>query len=411
MVAVIKSGSSLARPFYYNDNKVKPGHAALVLAENFPIKRDVSSEIMLRFLEKQASQNTRSKEKAVHISLNFSPSDKLDNKILTEIARCYMEGIGFGTQPFLVYQHFDAGHPHLHIVTTNIQLDGKRISLHNIGRTKSEPVRKAIEKQFGLIKAEDQKKKLLLPDPLAAKEVTYGKSETKKAIGNILNHVLDNYKFTSLPELNAVLGCYNIAADRGSEGSRVFRHKGLYFRILDSHGNHVGVPIKSSLFAFKATLPSIESRYIGNELGRQKHIHSIRSAIDQAMKKTEVNDISKLKEELDRFGITMVIRQNKEGRIYGITYVDHRSRTVFNGSALGKKYSAKGLTESMETRISPTPKAQHTKADLIMIQSKSITKKAKLTLTRLQTIINLLPVNERFWNLCYHLREVTAMFL
>jgi hypothetical protein len=348
MVAVLKAGSSLRRPFHYNENKVAEGMANRLMAENFPLSIDkLNTENSLRFLIKQASQNSRSKVNAVHVSLNFSPGETLNKIVLQEISRAYMEGIGFGNQPYLVYQHHDAGHPHLHIVSTNIQLDGKRISLHNIGKEKSEPVRKAIEKQFGLVRAEDQKRQLYIPEPLLLKQVEYGKSETKRAIGNVLQHVLQNYKFTSIPELNAVLKCYNIVADRGSEESRVFRHKGLYFRILDNDGNKVGIPIKSSLFAFKATLPSIEAKFMGNEMGRQKYVGELKATIDLGLVQHGVRDISDLIKSLQTKGITMVLRENNIGRIYGITYVDHRHRTVFNGSTLGKKYSAKGLADHL----------------------------------------------------------------
>ncbi|SMD44848.1 Relaxase/Mobilisation nuclease domain-containing protein [Aquiflexum balticum DSM 16537] len=374
MVAVIKSGNSLRRPFHYNENKVAEGVANRILAENFPISPEqLSPENSLRFLSKQASQNDRSKVNAVHISLNFSPDEKLEPETLKEISRGYMDGIGFGNQPYMVYQHHDAGHPHLHIVTTNIQLDGKRIPLHNIGKTKSEPVRKSIEKQFGLVRAEDQKRQLYIPDPIHVRQAEYGKSETKKAIGNVLQHVLNNYKFTSLPELNAVLKCYNITADRGSEESRVFKHKGLYYRVLDSDGTKVGVPIKASLFAFKATLPFIESKFVGNELARQKHAQDLKSVIDMSLIRTDIKGLSELKEALDKKGISLVIRQNQEGRIFGITYVDHRNRTVFNGSALGKKYAAKGLKEALGVGHSPTLMAtvDKQKNDLTSNPSKS----------------------------------------
>ena len=157
--------------------------------------------------------------------------------------------------------------------------------------------------------------------------------------------------------MNAVLKCYNITADRGSEASRVFKHKGLYYRVLDSDGTKVGVPIKASLFAFKATLPFIESKFVGNELARQKHAQHLKSIIDMSLIRNDINGLSELKDALDKKGISLVIRQNKEGRIYGITYVDHRNRTVFNGSALGKKYSAKGLTDALGVGHSPTPKS------------------------------------------------------
>jgi len=60
----------------------------------------------------------------------------------------YMEKIGFCEQPYLIYRHYDAGHPHIHIVSINIRRDGSRISLHNIGRNQSEKARKEIENEF-----------------------------------------------------------------------------------------------------------------------------------------------------------------------------------------------------------------------------------------------------------------------
>ena len=40
-----------------------------------------------------------------------------------------------------------------------------------------------------------------------------------------------------------------------------------------------------------------------------------------------------------------MLRQNANGFLYGITYVDHQTKCVFNGSALGKAYSAKAIQE------------------------------------------------------------------
>ena len=62
-----------------------------------------------------------------------------------------MEGIGFKDQPYLVYKHNDSGHPHIHIVSSLITPEGKRIRTQNIGRNQSEKTRKEIEKEFNLI--------------------------------------------------------------------------------------------------------------------------------------------------------------------------------------------------------------------------------------------------------------------
>lgn len=44
-------------------------------------------------------------------------------------------------------------------------------------------------------------------------------------------------------------------------------------------------------------------------------------------------------------GINLVIRRNQNGRLYGISFVDHNKRTVYNGSHLGKQYSTNAIDE------------------------------------------------------------------
>ncbi len=145
--------------------------------------------------------------------------------------------------------------------------------------------------------------------------------------------------------MNAVLQQYNVLADRGSEGSRVYQNRGLLYRILDKKGNTIGVPIKASSFHNKPTLKFIEERFAGNETARQSHKARVKNTIDLALLKQSKRSLESLVTALEKEGIKAVLRQNKEGIIYGLTYVDHRTKCVFNGSDLGKPYSAKGIQE------------------------------------------------------------------
>src|SRR5207244_2186639 len=109
-----------------------------------------------------------------------------------KIATRYMEEIGFGSQPYLVYQHYDAGHKHIHIVTTNIKRDGSRIDMNNIGRNQSEQARKKIELEYKLVQAESKKQEIKQQlRQVNAQKVMYGKSETKRSITNVLDFVLN----------------------------------------------------------------------------------------------------------------------------------------------------------------------------------------------------------------------------
>lgn len=43
---------------------------------------------------------------------------------------------------------------------------------------------------------------------------------------------------------------------------------------------------------------------------------------------------------LKKARIDAVFRENEQGRIYGVTFIDHNRREVFNGSRMGKEFSA-----------------------------------------------------------------------
>jgi Relaxase/Mobilisation nuclease domain len=355
MVAVIKTGHSIHRIVNYNENKVKEGVAECISAANYSKDTDkLSLKNKLNRLLNQCALNTNVSRNSVHVSLNFDPSENHSKEKLEAIANTYMERIDFGNQPYLVYQHHDAGHPHIHIVSIKVREDGSRIDTQNIGRNQSEKARKEIEKEFGLVKAEDSKRlKQYQLKPLNAEKIQYGKSETKRGILNVLNEVLHSYKYTSIHELNAVLKQFNVMADRGSENSRIYKKNGLTYRLLDSDGNKAGVPIKASDFYNKPTLKFLNERFLLNEKERQPHKARVKNAIDLLLMKQSNIGLDGLIQSLEKESIQIVLRQNQEGTIYGITYIDHRTKSVFNGSALGKQYSANSIQERCSGMASP----------------------------------------------------------
>ena len=328
----------------YNEKKVQKGQAECLFAGNY-----LTEAKSMNFYQKLAGfndmniLNDRAATKTLHVSLNFDPSEKLSNNKVSEIASLYMDKIGFGEQPYLVYKHHDAGHPHLHIVSTIIQQDGSRINTHNIGRNQSEKARKEIEQIYNLVKAEKQKRTFQRQiKSFDASKVIYGKSETKRSISNVVTSVVTNYKFTSLPELNAALKQFNVIADRGKERGRIYKHRGLVYRILDTDGNKVGVPIKASSISCKPILENLEKKFNSNEMAKEAVKHKTKNAIGDCLQSSP-GSMKNLVAALEHKQIYTVLRQNAEGRLYGITFVDNQNKAVFNGSDLGKGFSASAL--------------------------------------------------------------------
>jgi hypothetical protein len=343
MVAKVISGKTIRGVLSYNENKVKEGTAACIKAEGFPVAADRLSfnDKLDTFLDYHVL-NEKVKTNTLHISLNFDCADELDQDKLESIAEAYLNKIGFGNQPYLVYQHFDAAHPHIHVVTTNVKIDGSRIDLHNIGKDRSEIARKEIEIDFKLIKAEGRKYSNELLKPADLSRAVYGKSETKRTVSNIVNAVVRSYKFTSVHELNAVLKQFNVVADQGKEGTMIRLKNGLRYSLMDQKGSPVGVPIKASSIYGKPTLQFLSGQFELNELRREPHMESVRNII-HAFEGRAGKGFKDFVHHLKSNEINTVVRKNEQGTIYGLTFIDNNTKCVFNGSALGKQYSAQGI--------------------------------------------------------------------
>mgnify|MGYP001627360756 CR=1 FL=1 len=348
MVVRITTPASVQQTLNYNEQKVNRGVATCIAENHFPLSvNQLNFYQKLNWLQHRNALNQRATTKTLHISLNFDPSENLTNDRLTELAKVYMERIGFGDQPYLVYRHQDAGHPHVHILATTIQRNGARINTHNIGRNQSEIARKEIEKQFGLVQADGRKS---IKDSLQQTNISvanYGSCETKRGISNILKQVLNTYNYTSLAELNAILKEKGVIADRGNTDSFTYQNGGLLYRLLSKDGVPSGIPIKASSIAGKPTLANLEQKFKQNKVDRELQRLTLHNTITTILKQN-LSSLDSLTQQLQQQNITTILRQNKEGRIYGITFIDHRTRTVFNGSDIGKSYSITGLYQQLK---------------------------------------------------------------
>jgi hypothetical protein len=161
-----------------------------------------------------------------------------------------------------------------------------------------------------------------------------------------LEEVINNYKYASLPELNAILNLYNVIADRGNIDSKMYERKGLMFSVLDDKGNKVGVPIKASNFYIKPTLKNLEKKFAENQTQKQPYARKLQARINWVLMKKE-QSFNGFIQSLSTEGIKVVARQSSDGNIYGLTYIDFKNKCVFNGSDLGKEFSAKAVLDQL----------------------------------------------------------------
>ncbi len=350
MVVKIKTGKSIKGVLNYNEQKVEKGVAELVLASGFSTDvEELTFSQKLRRFEQLNQRNEKIKTNAVHISLNFPPGENPDTATLQNIAADYLDRIGFGEQPYLVYRHNDANHSHIHIVTTSIRSNGKPIKLHNLAKLKSEPARKALEQEYGLLQAETHKKtNPFIPTPANPETAIYGKSETKATISNIVREVTANYKFTSLEELNAILRQYNVTAYRGAVASRQYVNRGLTYSMVDRDGYKIGIPIKASSIYTSPTLNNLEKKFDHNKLKKIPYKKYLQGKLDSVVARS--NSLQGLIGGLQQKNIQCHFERNDKGEIRSVYFIDPFNRTIYNAEELG--YTLESLFNTLKYRKS-----------------------------------------------------------
>ena len=364
----IMSSRSITRTLTYNEQKVTQGQAELLTAANFLKEAPrLTYDDKLRCFERRMQLNERVKT-SQHITLNFDPADKLTNQQMQAIAQRYMKEIGFEDQPYLVYRHHDAGHPHCHIVTTHIRSDGSPIELYNIGRNQSEEARQRIEEEFHLVTTEQkQKQRTLHPRQRDARpsRIEYGEAAMARQVSDVLDYVTETYKCTRLEEFNAILRQYNLEAYRGSEDTQLHQSRGLLYRVLDKEGRYVGVPLKASFFDSKPTLDNLEERFAQNQSLKQEHQQHVEVAVVWELYISDYSiDFESLNEKLRRQNIEIIPTIDKEGNWTQVHYIDFENKCVFSGEDLDPRCNHLSLQQAIDRhRLAEQQSQQQTESE------------------------------------------------
>ena len=348
MVAKITSGNSLYGILSYNQNKVESDNAKVIFTNRMIVNDDGNFDIRscLQSFEPYISANKRTEKPVLHISLNPDPKDILSDEQLSEIAQFCMQKMGYGDQPFIVYKHEDIDRHHIHIVSLRVDENGKKID-HNFEHRRSMAVCRELEQKYGLIPADKKKRQNFLP----LNKVDYEKGDIKHQIGNVIRSVAKDYHFLSFNEYKAVLSLFNVGVEEvktpkgqlyGDERDLEVGYEvsGLMYFALNEKGEKVGTPVKSSKYDETVGITALEKRIKNSyDFFREKRPKERSKTVIASLMQT-VNNRSDFEKELEKNRISVIFRENEQGRIYGVTFVDHERKCVFNGSGLGKEFSA-----------------------------------------------------------------------
>lgn len=371
MIAKIGKGSNMYGAILYNQQKVDSENGAVLLLNKIPdtMNGRYSVAYFNKCFEPYLSANIKTEKTVRHISLNPNPKDKVSDEQFTEMAQEYMERMGYGNQPYIVFKHTDIDRTHIHIVSTCVGIDGKKIP-DDYDHPRSMAVCRDLEQKYNLHKATEQEQKQANK---VFKPVEYQRGNIKSQIASVIRHLPKYYSFPTLGSYNALLSLFNITAEEVKGERNGQPVNGLVYVALDKSGDKASNPFKASLFGKDAGIAQLQKHF---EQSKEKmKTNPARSVLKNTVElaiHTTSNE-TEFKKQLVEQGINTVVRRNNSGRIYGITFIDHESRSVWNASQLDKNLSAnmfndwwnRGNKPELKTQDNPVSKT-NTSDDLPM---------------------------------------------
>lgn len=238
----------------------------------------------------------------------------------------------------MVFKHtdIDRTHIHIHIVSVCVDEDGRKIS-DSFEKRRSVDITRSLEEKYGLLPTvknqHSQNDKIFQP-------VDYKKGDIKSQIASVVRHLPRYYKFQTMGEYNALLSLFNITAEEIKGELHGTEKQGLLYYALNEDEEKTSNPFKASLFGKSAGYMMLQEHLEKSKDSMKKDPAKplLKNTIEVAFH--TATDETSFKKQLQEQGINTVVRRNDTGRVYGITFIDHNSKIVWNGSNLGKEFSA-----------------------------------------------------------------------
>ena len=271
----------------YNERKNDLGESELLRAENFgglSYQTDLTRADYLNYMKAIGSLNPRVKNKQFHAVISVKGKSDSLNK-LVDAGIQYLDKMGYGKNPYLIYHHADTPNTHIHLVSTRIDKNGHKVD-DSFEKLRSQKVMHAI----------------LARDPVY---------EADAAISNVMKYTFSTEaQFKLLMELQGfkVRETEGSLTENGAEWEII--KYGLVQRNLDSSTVHARI----DAYKFAAQ--------------RARQLNTIFLKYSIGLNEDQWVNLMK-----DKFGIVLVFhRKHVDDKPYGYTIVDHPQKNVFKGS-------------------------------------------------------------------------------
>ncbi|GJM64642.1 relaxase/mobilization nuclease domain-containing protein [Persicobacter diffluens] len=301
MIAQAKILSSAGGKFnavQYNDRKREGEKGELLKVKNFGmlemLGQEARREDYVKYLQKVAFQNDRIKNKQFHAVLSVK-GDSLSHEQLAKMAEDYMKEMGYGSLPYLVFGHYDTANNHVHIVSTRVDMEGKKVN-----------------DSFERLKSQQAMQKIQNISP----------EQEFKAI----HEDISKYSFSTVAQYKAL----------GEAAGYIMRLKGEKMEFI-KYGKVQGTEDKAML----------EERMKAYQKD-QKRIKQLRAIFHKYKPAMEHEAFQKYLQE--KFGVELSFHVGEgKKKAYGYTIIDHASKSIYKGGEV-MPLEAYRKMESMERK-------------------------------------------------------------
>ena len=322
VLKIMQPASSSCFSLEYNENKCATGEATLIHTHGI----DESEGIEATF-QRYERRNIRTENLSFHMSVNPAPGENLSEDQVKEFIGDIMSGLGYGSQPYVIYQHTDIDRVHYHVVSVRVNEQGRKIHDFQENR-RCLQILSAVAPKYGLSvgNGDGEHYTAMGIDPRRFNPVG----------GNIMEQIriiaqeCCKYHMTSFAQFKLIMQAH---------GLDVFERTGDASQVVVRGLNQDDIP---------CTAPITEAE-LGKALYSDYEARAMECVGRSGVKKRERERICGISASclehstserhfmnmLARFDIDIHLHRTKDGRIYGATFIDHSTRCAFKGSELG----------------------------------------------------------------------------
>lgn len=334
MIPSISRGNNHYGLVKYNEEKINLNNATYIGYNNL-----LSINSALDTFRMLSDKNTRVEEPVFHVSLNLVPGESVSDEKFMDIANDYMEQLGYGEQPYTVVRHTDKEYEHIHIISCNIDWNGKKINDSN-NFYRSMKIAKNIEKTHNLISVKhdinEDKKEIY---KIEVDKIRGNKGLTKNHISYVTKELFKKEKIIDLNQYGKLLSNYGIGFKKiNYENKKPEDNEGLVYYLIDKDGTRVSKSITASSIHHKPTLNKLDIIFSKNQELKSTNKYKIKSTIGKLFDSYSLITYKTFENYLLKKGYSVSFEKNKSG-IYGVSFFDKKNRITYKGSEIGLSWN------------------------------------------------------------------------